>query len=78
MTPAPDDSTPSGSLGGALKVIAVLAMLALAAIATLFVFDIIPRDALRELTTQLLALAAIFAIAAVGIAVVMRPPRRSS
>jgi len=59
---------------GFLKLVAILGVFALAAVACLFVFDVIPRDTLQEVSLKIVAAAAIVAAAGLITAVLIRKP----
>ena len=69
----PSDAPESRSgLFNVLRFIAVLAVLALALLAVLVVLDIVPRNAFAELSTRIVLLASVVALASVAIGFLMR------
>jgi hypothetical protein len=77
MTRDPIAPGPSSSgLPGVLRLTAGLAILALAVLAALVVLEAVPREQLATYGTRILLLALIIALAAVGIAGLVRWGRR--
>jgi hypothetical protein len=73
ITPGPS----SAGLPGVLRLTAGLAIVALAILAALAVFDILPREQVTSYGRRILLLALIVALAAAGIAGLVRWGRRS-
>jgi hypothetical protein len=73
MSPDTPESRPG--LFNVLRFIAVLAVLALALLAVLVVFDIVPRSALADLSTKIVLLAIVVALASAAIGFLMRGNR---
>jgi len=59
---------------GFLKLVAVLGVFSLAGVACLFVFDVIPRETLQEVSTRIVAASAIVAAAGLVVALLIRKP----
>ena len=66
----------SAGLPGVLRLTAGLAIVALAVLAALAVLDVLPREQLARYGTRTLLLAAIVALASIGIAGLVRWGRR--
>jgi len=62
--PQEPGSTERSGLAGTLKLIAVVAVLLLALLAAGFVLDLVPKEAMGEIATKVVLLAAIVAITA--------------
>jgi hypothetical protein len=62
--PQEHGSADRNGLAGALKLIAVVAVLLLALLAAGFVLDLVPKEAMGEIATKVVLLAAIVAITA--------------
>ena len=67
-----DESVQRGSgVTATLRLVSALAIALLALIALLFVFDVIPRDALKDIVTKVFLTALIVGVAAGAIALVI-------
>jgi hypothetical protein len=77
MTQAPDGPQPNRSgLANVLRLVAAGAIVLLAVLGVLVVFDVIPRDAFGELSTKIVLLACIVALASGAIAFLMRAGKK--
>jgi hypothetical protein len=73
-----EPSHTSSGLPGVLRLTAGLAIIALAVLAALAVLDVLPREQLKSYGRRILLLALIVALAAAGIAGLVRWGRRGS
>ena len=72
MTIECDEGVRRGSgMAATLRLVAASAIALLALIALLFVFDVIPRDAVKDIVTKVLLTALIVGVATSGIALVI-------
>ena len=65
-----------GGAGALVRILGALTILMLALLGILFVLDVVPLDAFRELSAKIALIAAIVAAATFVIALILRSPRR--
>ena len=65
-----------GGAGALVRILGALTILMLAMLGILFVLDVVPLDAFRELAAKVGLIAAIVVAASFAIALVLRSPRR--
>ncbi|HEU4529699.1 MAG TPA: hypothetical protein VFR59_00890 [Steroidobacteraceae bacterium] len=65
-----------GGAGALVRILGALTILMLAMLGILFVLDVVPLDAFRELAAKVGLIAAIVIAASFAIALVLRSPRR--
>ncbi len=70
------DPAGGGGAGALVRILGALTILMLALLGILFVLDVVPLDAFRELAAKVGLIAAIVVAASFAIALILRSPRR--